>query len=226
MKYIEWAPDTEHMLRYYATAWGDIPPKEADVAELLAETPDHELSVLERGLELYQSGRVPKLTVYGIPEYRTKPENPVAYAGESAWRKWLVERGVRDEDVISIEGPPPGVTPHTGTEAQKFALLAKERGWKTAFTVAPRDHTPRAFLNVITFILRFDVELKAYAICGTDQPWHEVALHSQGETRKTRIELVDGEYDRIRREYDNEYDLVRCLPALAYLKWRDIKNTA
>ena len=191
---------------------------QAPVANVHGNTPQNELSPIRGAAQLYRVGRVTDLYLCGGEEYRATPQSPIAYSGYSSWRDQLMDRGVLSRNIHAIDRPHPS---HTGTEAQHFVRLAQERGWRKAFVIAPPLQILRAFVNNVTFVIRFDVHLKVYAHPGPPQPWHEQALHSQGGQTLTRLDSVIGEWERLNTWYDNEYDLVAAQKVLEYLAWRD-----
>jgi len=52
-------------------------------------------------------------------------------------------------------------------------------------------------------------------------PWHETVLHSWGRVTAPRIELIDGERERMLKRYGNKYDLCDLKDILGYLARRD-----
>jgi hypothetical protein len=212
---------TEQALKVTMIALADRLPQSADAAYLYGNTPDNEGPVLKAGLDLYENRPVSALYLCGVAEYRAKPDSPIAYAGAPAWRTWLREQDVRDEDIRDIEGPPKGVVSHTGTEAQRLILLAKKEGWENLFIVAPPFHMPRCLINTVSMAIRHEASVRIYCVPGRPDPWHESAVHSQGLTSGKRIDLIDGEWQRINTWYDNDLDLEPADKILKYLAWRD-----
>jgi hypothetical protein len=216
----EWQWGTiDEALKVHVLALADTSPKKvAPAANVHGNTPQNELSPLCGALQLYNAGKVTDLYLCGGEEYRNNPEGPVAYSGFSKWKWWLAANGVAEDKIHEIERPQPS---HTGTEAQRFVRKAKEEGWKHAFVVAPPFQITRALVNNITFIIRYNVDLKVYAAPGPAEPWHEHALHSQGVQTLMRIDSVIGEWKRLNTWYDNELDLVSAEEVLNYLERRD-----
>jgi hypothetical protein len=211
---------TEEALKVHVLALADTRPAGKVPAALIhGNTPQNEISPLEGALRVWMGDEADDLYLCGGEEYRNPPGGPVAYRGFTAWKGWLVARGVRAENIRPNNQPGPIL--HTGTEAQSFIKLAKQMGWGTALIVATPLQITRSLVNNITFIKRFNVDLKVYAVPGPPEPWHELALHSQGQQTLTRLDSVVAEWRRLNSWYNNELDLVSAREVLEYLEWRD-----
>lgn len=182
--------------------WGVVP-----AAYLFGHTPDNEDSLLVRGAELFDQRKIRQILLCGGGPYRTprSPEAPIAYSGEDAWRKILVEEGVPEENIFGIPRP---LLSHTGTEAERLVLWARERRWLDLFIVALPMHMPRAFANAITQTLRLYPALRIWCKPGATLPYAENAVSSQGTVQGVRLfEGVSAEYDRLNATWDNPLDI-------------------
>ena len=109
---------------------------------------------------------------------------------------------------------------HTGIEADRTIQFAKARGYDRLLVVAAPFHQERAFISVVTAVLRQDPSLKVYSHPGEPQPWDEVVTHSQGKLRGTRSKLIAEELKRIDLYTAQGYLLPRSA-VLEYLRTRD-----
>lgn len=224
---IPWAPSIGAALKLKSVSLADtLPAVVAEAAYLFGNTPDNEESVLRGGIAV--TGK--KLQAVGLylcggDPYRATPDGPIAYAGFNAWRERLLETDWTLEQFIH-EVPRSQNPWHTGTEAREFIKLAKHYRWKRALLIAPPFHMLRAFLNAVSQAIRQDVSVRLYCAPGPAQPWHEKALYSQGFVTQARIDLEDGEWERITRWYGNDLDLVPYEEVMSYLRWRDSDTKA
>lgn len=198
----------------------------APAAYLFGHTPDNEVSLLERGAELFNRGRVGQIWLCGGGPYRTpgRPEAPIAYNGEYVWRELLMKLGVPTE---CIHGLPRPELSHTGTEAERLVLCAKERGWKDVLIVAFPMHMPRAFANTITQALRLYPDLRIWCIPGITLPYDEEAIFSQGTVSGTRLfEGIESEFERIKTIWwGNSLDIAPPKQVWKYLLTRKERRT-
>lgn len=215
----QWAPSIEAELKLWGVALADTVPNRADAAYLFGNTPDNELSVLQKGVQLMRPERVRGLYLCGGKPYRAALDSPIAYAGFEVWKSWLVTHGVYEGYIHEI----PRLAPiwHTGTEARELVRFADKNSWSKVFIAAPWFHMPRAFVNTVSQIVQQDVRMRVFCTPGPSQPFFENALHSQGHVTNRRINLVNGERDRMNRLYGNELDLVTYAEVMSYLRWRD-----
>lgn len=207
------------LLKFTTVALADTPPDKADAAYVFSETDDNKDSGLAKAAELYSAARVPTICCSGSGPYQPDPKVPEAFSGFEAWSTNLVAMGVPHEHIRGVAISE--AKWHTGVEAYEFVGIAEREGWRTLFVVAPAFHLTRCFGNVITFIKQRDLKIKVYAIPGVPLPWHENVLHSQGLVTAPRIQLVDGERERMFKRYGNKYDLLPLKDMLDYLAWRD-----
>jgi hypothetical protein len=218
---MSWCEDPADLFRLATLVMSDLNPfAVVDAAYLYGHTPDNELSILEAGLELYQSGATKNLVLCGGGPYlppNASSDAKVSYSGCGAWRKWLESHGVKSEDIYSIPRPP---LSHTGTEAYRFVRLAKICEWKVITVVA--WHTLRAFTCTVACALRNYPELLIYARPGTPTPWDEEVLSSQGAVFGTRFDAgINGEWERLNKTWGNVYDVIGAHEVVEYVKHRD-----
>jgi len=149
------------------------------------------------------------------------PGAKIAYSGGDAWRKWLIARGVKSNDVLFMDSARPTLS-HTGTDAYRFVSFAKTRGWRVVTVVACPMHMLRAFANTVGCALRNYPELLIYAHPGIPTPWNEEALSSQGIVFGTRFKTgLDGEWARLIKIYNNPSDVANAAEVVEYVKRRD-----
>jgi len=208
------------LLRIFSVALADTPPRRADAAYVFSETADNAKQPLGMAASLFGSARVQRICCSGSPPHRPDPNVPESFPGFEAWKSQLIEHGVRADAIHGI--PMPIEMWHTGVEAYELVMRAKREGWKTLFAVAPPLHLPRCFANTISVALREKVDVQIYAVNPTmPSPWHETVLHSWGRVTAPRIELIDGERERMLKRYGNKYDLCDLKDILGYLARRD-----
>jgi len=201
-------PDPSEVLRLTTLVLADFNPTgRADAAYLFGHTPDNEVSILNKGAELWSSEQTDQIVLCGGGSYLApnRPDAKCAYSGAPAWRGWLVKNGVLGSDIAEL--PRPDLS-HTGTEAVAFAKYAKKQNWTTVYIVAWPAHMLRAFANMVAAVNRFYPELLVYCKAGTPLAWGESAVSSQGTVGGARFTTVmDSEWERLNVIYGNEFDL-------------------
>ncbi|MEK7169299.1 MAG: hypothetical protein AAB377_01025 [Patescibacteria group bacterium] len=183
-----------------------------EAAYLFGETKDNQSSVLKAAGFLYSLGPVKKLGLCGMPE-------GFGYPGFKNWRNELVEMGVKKEDIYSVP-PSDKFPPSTDAEAWGLVDYAKNNGWKSVFIIAPPLHQLRAFVSVVSAVVKSKSNLLVYSFPGIPQSWEEHITHSQGILKGTRSELLANELAKIEKYYKNG-DLISAAEVLKYMDERD-----
>ncbi|MGE5294416.1 MAG: YdcF family protein [Solirubrobacterales bacterium] len=201
--------NTELLLRIFA----DVRPSGiAEGAYLYAETQPNQQSVFAAGRELIEQKLVRKLLISNCT-----PKS--GYIGATAYRAAMVEAGISNDVIEEVPMEPTEIL-HTGIEADKAVRFAKARNYKRLFVVSVPFHQERAFISVVTAVLREYPSLKVYSHPGEAQPWDEIVTHSQGKLRGTRAELIAEELKRI-ETYTAQGHLLPRSTILNYLRARD-----
>jgi hypothetical protein len=190
----------------------DTCPRTVDAAYLFAQTPDNQASVLFKGWHLLEQGITPKLMFAQTGERS-------GYLGYEVWRQQLLAWNVAE---TCLEGVAVSydVILHTLSEAEAMVKQAKQRGYQTLLVVAPPFHLPRAFMTAITAALREYPEIQIYSQPGEALAWMGEAVHSQGNEKALRKDLIQGEAERIAK-YQAQGDLAAYEEVLLYLNNRD-----
>lgn len=222
---MSWCEDPADLFRLATLVMSDFNPfGKSDAAYLYGHTPDNELSILEAGLELYRSGATKNLVLCGCGPYvppNSPPDTRIVYSGGDIWREWLVEHGVKSEDILFMDSPRPPLS-HTGTDAYRFVSFAKTRGWRVVTVVACPMHMFRAFVCTVACVLQNYPELLVYAQPGTPTPWDEEVLSSQGTVFGIRFDAgINGEWERLNKTWGNVYDVIGAHEVVEYVKHRD-----
>jgi hypothetical protein len=191
----------------------DIDPEiEAEGAYLFGQTADNQLSVFETGVNLVRQRQARQVL---IPDSAPR----CGYPGFRAWHQALSVSGLGEADVVGIPIAPCS-SMNTLTEAEALVRYAMANGMARVFVVATPFHQLRAFITIVSVVLREFPELRVYNRVGTALPWDQTVLHSQGVLQCTRSELIQSELARIER-YRRKGDLVPEDQVLSYLRWRD-----
>jgi hypothetical protein len=201
--------NTELLLRILADP---RPVEMADAAYLFAQTEPNQPSVCIAARELVERGRVRKVLISDCT-----PKS--GYLGAAACRQALIVAGVPAGSIAEVPMEPTKVL-HTLIESRKTVQFAKAQGYQRLLVVSTPFHQERAFITVVTVVLREYPSLKVYSHPGQPQPWDEVVTHSQGRLRGTRAELIAQEHQRI-EHYTAQGDLAPRAEILAYLRARD-----
>ncbi|GEO06025.1 hypothetical protein AAE02nite_36890 [Adhaeribacter aerolatus] len=190
----------------------DTCPHTVDAAYLFAQTPDNQASVLFKGRQLLENKITPRLLFAQTGERS-------GYLGFEVWQQQLLTWNIAK---TSIEGVPVGydVILHTLSEAEAMVQKARQQGYSTMVVIAPPFHQPRAFMTAITAALRLYPELRLYSLPGEALPWLGEAVHSQGNKKALRKDLIQGEADRI-TTYHAKGDLASVAEVIDYLNKRD-----
>jgi uncharacterized SAM-binding protein YcdF (DUF218 family) len=187
------------------------PAAVTDGAYLFGQTTDNEESVFAAAGQLLTA----MLTRRVLLPY-TEPMS--GYPGFKAWQQALHQQGIGN---LQIEGVTGITSPmlHTLIEAEALVRFAKAQGYRSLYVVAPPFHQPRAFMTAVTATLRAYPELKLYSYPGAALPWQDEVVHSQGQTRGSRSELIAAELERIGK-YNEKGDLASVEAVLDYLNKR------
>ena len=141
------------------------------------------------------------------------------YLGAAAYRAAMVEAGIPAGVIEEVPMEPTEIL-HTAIEADRTVQFAQAQGYERLLVVAAPFHQERAFISVVTAVLRDYPSLKVYSHPGEPQPWDQVVTHSQGTLRGTRAELIAEELKRI-DTYTAQGDLLPRSAVLSYLRTRD-----
>lgn len=210
-----------------------VPRKMANAAYLFGHTKQCERPILETGAMLFKSDMAENLYVCmlaaGYPHNGPK-DNPT-YRDFYAWQRELMALGVPLLCIYPIGSPRP-TSPeekfpvsHTGTEAERLVLLARDRGWQSIFVVSHPMHLLRAFTQTVGFVLKEYPTLRVYARTAPPQSWHAHATLNQGVTSGMPfIEGIDQEWKRLNAVYGNKYDPIPAAQVIKYINWREAQN--
>lgn len=110
---------------------------------------------------------------------------------------------------------------HPCTDAEAIGLVdfAKEQGWKSVYLVAPPLHQFRAFYSLASAIIKAGSDLIVWNWVCDVRGWDEEIIHSQSAPRDKRLNLLDGELEKIER-YFRKGDHVSAREALEYIASR------
>jgi hypothetical protein len=199
----------ELLLRIFA----DVRPAGiADAAYLFAETEPNQESVFLAARELIERQRVRRLLISDCT-----PKS--GYIGAAAYRAAMIETGISADMIDEVPMEPTEIL-HTRIESDATVRCAKARGYERLLVVAAPFHQERAFMSMVTAVLRKYPSLKVYSHPGEPQPWDEVVTHSQGKLQGTRAELIAEELRRI-ETYTTQGHLAPRTAVLDYLRIRD-----
>ncbi len=182
-----------------------------DAAYLVAQTRDNENSVLDRHCGSSPIGRLV------VSNNIDATEEMCGYAGASVWMDKL-DRS--DIDIPTVESFDVRGPANTLTELTAMVNYIKEKGWKKIIITATPFHQLRAFITVVSVLLKEYPELKVYNQVGCPLDWNEPMKHSQNEPSAKRSDVIAKEIRRI-HTYHEKGDLVDAETVLAYLDWRD-----
>lgn len=199
----------ELLLRIFA----DIRPSEiADAAYLFAETEPNQQSVFIAARNLVEQKRVRRILISDCA-----PKS--GYMGAAAYRAAMIAAGIPAEVIAEVPMEPTEIL-HTAIEADRTIQFVKTKGYERLLVVSIPFHQERAFMSVVTAVLREHPSLKVYSHPGEPQPWDEVVTHSQGNLRGARAALIGEEQKRIETYTAQGYLLSRSA-ILEYLRTRD-----
>ncbi len=187
------------------------PPAVTDGAYLFAQTSDNQESVFAAAGQLLTAMLTRRVL---LPH--TEPMS--GYPGFRAWQQALHGQGIGDLQIEGVTGIASNLL-HTLIEAEALVRFAKLRGYRSLYVVAPPFHQPRAFMTAVTVARREYPDLQLYSQPGAALPWGAEVVHSQGQTRGVRSELIGGELERIRK-YHAQGDLASVEDVLEYLNRR------
>lgn len=184
---------------------------------LFSETSDNErsvFSVVERIPSVHRTAHFGSLAVIDDREGSNR-----GYPGSKIWIERLRSMWGMDKKVI--HEIPCFEFLHTYSESKALVNYARENGWDELVIVAPPFHQTRAFISVVTAILKSGINnLRVYNQPGEALSWSEEVMHSQGTLRGTRKDFIVTESRRI-PIYQEKGDLVSLDSVFDYLKWRN-----
>jgi hypothetical protein len=203
------AEQIELLLRIFA----DVrPPGIADAAYLFAETEPNQDSVFAAARDLIEKKQVRRLLISDC-----LPKS--GYIGAAAYRTAMIAAGIPTEVIEEVPMEPTEIL-HTGIEADRTVQFAKARAYERLLVVSVPFHQERAFMSVVTAVLREYPSLKIYSHPGVPQSWDEIVTHSQGTLRGARALMIAEELKRIEAYTAQGYLLPRSA-ILEYLRTRD-----
>lgn len=193
-----------------------------DTTYLVAQTRDNQESVLCGCLMQWGNPRDPRGWPAGVPRvlisnntYAT--ETISGYPGAPVWKKELIRFGFRADDIqtFDVHGPA-----NTLTELAAMVDYTKKNGWSQIRLIAAPFHQLRAFMTVVSVLLKEYPELRVYNSVGCTLDWNEPVKHSQNESSTRRSDVIAKEIKRI-HVYHEKGDLVDVETVLEYLDQRD-----
>lgn len=199
----------ELLLRIFADT---RPEGVVDAVYPFAQTESNQESVFVAARDLIETGKVRKVL---ISDCTAKS----GYIGAVACRAAMVATGIPGGVIEEVPMEPTEIL-HTGIEADRTVRFARSQNYQRLRIVSAPFHQERAFISVVTAVLRQDPSLKVYSHPGEPQPWDEIATHSQGKLRGTRTELIAEELQRIDL-YTRQGFLLPRSAILEYLRRRD-----
>jgi hypothetical protein len=190
----------------------DTLPVRVDGVYLFAQTQDNQESVLNKGRQLLQDGITEKLII-------DQTAARSGYLGYEVWQQQLLAGGVA---AANLEGLviDDDILLHTRSEAEALINWALQQRYQDLLVVASPFQQPRAFMTAISAALLAYPALRLYSLPGDALPWLEPAVHSQGQAKALRKDLIDGEQERIEK-YQAKGDLASYAQVLQYLNSRD-----
>jgi hypothetical protein len=201
--------EIEKILQLQSHALADTKPSTTPPAiYLFAESDDLKRSVQDLGVWANTSLGVKILLSGGKGN---------CYSGFDIWKEDMLKRGIRNEDIIPV---PAAEDLNSYTEAVSLVDFLNSRGWESVYVTAPPFHLPRAFLTVISVIVKTKSKIKVYATSTTPLNWQNPVTHYQGVVVDTPLNFVVAEIERVGK-YQTKGDLISFDQAFLYLKNRE-----
>lgn len=223
-------------------------PDKINFVYIHSTTRDNQKSSLDAGAKLYREGFVNKIgitwadaSVYEewISEFEKAMPNLArifkeknwpaedgsiaGYLGHINWSEELVNLGVDRSDIVLIR---PSFKHYFSTAGESVGLVkyCKKNGIKSLSVIGGSPlHQVRSIISGISALIYADAtNINLYSSPGRLLDWNEEVVHSQGEIKGSRVELLGGELRRISK-YQTEGDfLLRPIgEILEYLNQRD-----
>jgi len=190
----------------------DIRPKKpVDIAYLFAQAKDNEESVFFVARKVMHHLLSRRILILNS-------EPSAGYAGFDVWKDKLMELGIEEDRIISVNLKTGNH--NTLTEAEAVVRFAKYNNYQTMITSAAPFHQVRAFMTTVRVAIAEYPELKIYSIPGKALAWNEFVTHSQGILTAERSELINSEMERI-EHYISKGDLVSFDEVAHYFQRRD-----
>ena len=190
------------------------PGRQADAAYLYAQSSDNEDSVFFPARKLLEDGLVSRILL------TNNAANP-GYSGYHVWKGKLIKLGIEENRILGVDLDTDDH--NTLTEAEAVVRFAKRKNYKSMIVLASPFHQIRAFMTTVRVVLAEHPELKLYSFPGDALPWNEKATHSQGALSAKRNELIEAEFERIKK-YLRKGDLISFDRVLGYFEKRDKSN--
>lgn len=194
-------------------------PKHPDMVYLIGQTKENQESVIARAREF------PDVQIGIGGEDDTEA---LGYPGFSPWKKRLEEEGISSQLIVPVFGtfsisPEGTLQGNTLTEARALVRYAKDHRFKKIVLVASLFHMPRAFMTVVGVILKEYPGLHLYARNGTELPWYDETVHSQGKVTGVRLGLMGGEMQRL-SDYHAQGNIPSPQAVREYIRKRDAED--
>uniref|UniRef100_A0A0G4EYY5 Uncharacterized protein n=1 Tax=Chromera velia CCMP2878 TaxID=1169474 RepID=A0A0G4EYY5_9ALVE len=169
------------------------------------------------------STKVLQKTDFGLPSFINQREAAVSAAAltktggllESHWAAHMESR------VKAVPLPETEKIVHTLNEARALLGFCHEHEFKTLVICAPTFHLPRCFVTTVSALKEETQQrgrltsFNVFCLCGTPLPWTAFVTHNQGKVCGTRLQILEGELERLRL-YHEKGDLLRPSEALQW----------
>lgn len=185
-----------------------------DMAYAFGEMPENSDTVFTTCAHLILEGYVPLL---GISEQHGYGNPPHAYV----WERILTHMGILDGCIVRIIAE---VLDNPSTYSESISLVgaAQCNGWKKVFIIAEPFHQVRAFMTLVSEVIKVGANIAVYNATPDQSDWLGVVTHSNGRTCDTRAGMTAHELRRITRYYnDGKGNLLHPSQIIAYLNKRD-----
>jgi hypothetical protein len=189
-----WQPTEFELVQAYADVLGELPSVFCEALFIHGapiRSDDLDKNLLDTAYHQYdETGMVTKMVLNGLT-VETCRANNLAYAGYEPWKAYLLELGMREEDIIILEP-----SAHTGTESRNLLQLAKAQGWQNIAIKSYGHHQLRCFLQIIALMDEVGYKPKVYNMPAVGVvPW-DLNIKKPVMTGGTAASKdVDGKYD-------------------------------
>lgn len=170
--------------------------------------------VIDGAATFYHGGNGPIFLDGTEGQHRSDPfpggKPKAIWDGFSFWRDKLVEKGVREIDII-----PTGAAYNTPDEHEEMIWHAKEHNWQEAIIIGNSYQMPRITLGTIQRMRKHDFWLQCFFAVTDAGDWNQDMLGPQGQNDGPLFNQLWEEFKRI-PEYQLKGDLCLLHEAMNY----------
>lgn len=195
---------------------GSLPPEKVEILYLFGRGKGDERGLFEHIGILFKQNIFEKVVLPNTKGERFGSNIPFeANLGKTFYTKKLKELGITSDNII-YSNP----AYNANEECNSFIDYSRSQNNASAATITHPHQKLRIMLGLVNKMKRQNFFLKIYPLSPFYTNWQENVFVNQGLLKKTRLENINDEFDRILK-YQKKDDLATLDELFAYLNKRD-----